>query len=56
MLEDLNLETHEIVMVGGTTRMPQICTPVQSALQDSQMNMHIDPNLTVAYGSAVVID
>ena len=46
----------EIVMVGGTTRMPQIRKLVQDALDGSTMNTSIDPDLTVAYGAASVID
>lgn len=46
----------EIVMVGGTTRMPQIRNLVKGALEGSSMNTSIDPDLTVAYGAASVID
>ena len=59
LLKDLNLKTNEIdevVMVGGTTRMPQIRALVREALPESQLNTHIDPDITVAYGAASVID
>jgi molecular chaperone DnaK (HSP70) len=59
LLKELNLKTDEIdevVMVGGTTRMPQIRELVRQALPDSQLNTHIDPDITVAYGAASVID
>jgi molecular chaperone DnaK (HSP70) len=59
LLKDLNVnpsDIQEIVMVGGTTRMPQIRHLVQNAFPDSQMNIRIDPDLTVAYGAASVID
>jgi molecular chaperone DnaK (HSP70) len=60
LLRDLNIQSHddiqEIVMVGGTTRMPQIRQLVQMTFPHSQMNIHIDPDLTVAYGAASVID
>ena len=59
ILEDLNLETDEIdevVMVGGTTRMPQIQDLVKKELDVKSLNTHIDPDLTVAYGAASVID
>ncbi|CAB9526322.1 protein DnaK [Seminavis robusta] len=59
LLQDLNIKTHEIdevVMVGGTTRMPQIRDLVREALPESQLNTHIDPDITVAYGAASVID
>jgi molecular chaperone DnaK (HSP70) len=59
LLKDLNIQSidiQEIVMVGGTTRMPQIRQLVQKTFPDSQMNIRIDPDLTVAYGAASVID
>lgn len=59
LLEDLNLKTDEIdevVMVGGTTRMPKIRDMVQKELEIKSLNTHIDPDLTVAYGAASVID
>lgn len=59
LVEDLTLqreEIDEIVMVGGTTRMPQIRELVRQAFPNAQLNTHIDPDLTVAYGAASVID
>ena len=59
LLDDLTLrpaEIDEIVMVGGTTRMPQIRALVSQAFSKSQLNTHIDPDITVAYGAASVID
>ncbi|GKY92620.1 hypothetical protein MPSEU_000232100 [Mayamaea pseudoterrestris] len=59
LLSDLNLQPadiHEVVLVGGTTRMPQIRTLVKQALPTSELNTHIDPDITVAYGAASVID
>jgi molecular chaperone DnaK (HSP70) len=59
LLNDLTLnkeEIDEIVMVGGTTRMPQIRGMVSDAFSTAQMNTHIDPDLTVAYGAASVND
>ena len=59
LLKDLTLtedEMDEIVMVGGTTRMPQIRSLVRKAFSTAQMNTHIDPDLTVAYGAASVND
>jgi len=59
LVEDLTLqmkEIDEIVMVGGTTRMPQIRELVRQAFPDAQLNTHIDPDITVAYGAASVID
>jgi len=59
LLADLELkqdDIDEVVMVGGTTRMPQIRTLVRQALPSAQLNTHIDPDITVAYGAASVID
>lgn len=59
LLKDLNLQPSdidEIVMVGGTTRMPQIRALVRDAFSAAQLNTHIDPDITVAYGAASVID
>jgi molecular chaperone DnaK (HSP70) len=58
-LIDLDLkrdEIDEVVMVGGTTRMPQIRQMVQEELGVESLNTSIDPDLTVAYGAASVID
>lgn len=59
LLQDLNLQKNEIdevVMVGGTTRMPQIRELVRKELDKERLNTHIDPDLTVAYGAASVLD
>jgi len=59
LLKDLNLqkeEVDEVVMVGGTTRMPQVRELVRKELDKERLNTHIDPDLTVAYGAASVID
>ena len=59
LLRDLGLrkdEINEVVMVGGTTRMPQIRELVRIELEKDKLNTHIDPDLTVAYGAASVID
>jgi len=60
LLQDLNVQTEEVdevVMVGGTTRMPHIRTLVQEEMKAvDQLNTHIDPDITVAYGAASVID
>jgi len=59
LLKDLDLTTNdidEVVMVGGTTRMPQIRALVRDELSASSLNTHIDPDVTVAYGAASVID
>lgn len=59
LLNDLTLrkeEIDEVVMVGGTTRMPQIRELVRKELDKEKLNTHIDPDLTVAYGAASVLD
>lgn len=60
LLHDLGLkedEIDEVVMVGGTTRIPEIRRRVQEALgQSASLNTSIDPDITVAYGAASVID
>ena len=59
ILADLNLrkdEIDEVVMVGGTTRIPEIRRLVKEELGISSLNTHIDPDITVAYGAASVID
>ncbi|EJK57343.1 hypothetical protein THAOC_22622 [Thalassiosira oceanica] len=49
-------EIDEVVMVGGTTRMPQIRELVRKEMAVDKINVSIDPDLTVAYGAASVID
>lgn len=59
LLKDLSMErdeVDEVVMVGGTTRMPQVRKLVRSEMGKKRLNTHIDPDLTVAYGAASVID
>lgn len=59
LLTDLNLKAEdidEVVMVGGTTKMPQIREIIKSAIGSAKMNVSIDPDLTVAFGAASVVD
>mmetsp|Transcript_10535 Transcript_10535/g.23304 ORF Transcript_10535/g.23304 Transcript_10535/m.23304 type:complete len:733 (-) Transcript_10535:1773-3971(-) len=59
LLQDLDLtedDIDEVVMVGGTSRMPQIRDLVKKVLPSAALNTHIDPDITVAYGAASVID
>jgi len=63
VLRDLDLSKHdidEVVMVGGTTRMYMIRQLVKEELgfngNGRKLNTDIDPDLTVAYGAASVID
>lgn len=59
LLRDLGIDSEEIdevVMVGGTTRMPQIRALVKETMGVQSLNTHIDPDITVAVGAASVID
>ena len=54
---DLNPgDIDEVVMVGGTSRMPVVRELVKDELQVQNLNTSIDPDITVAYGCASVID
>ena len=57
LLQDLGMkpeEVDEIVLVGGTTRIPLVKSQLRS-LFGSNINDQIDPDLTVAYGAASVL-
>lgn len=61
VLKDLDMKPEdidEVVMVGGTTRMPQIRKLIKEEFSGviEDLNTQIDPDLTVAYGAASVID
>ncbi len=59
VLEDLDMtveDIDEVVMVGGTSRMPMVREVVKKELKKDELNVHIDPDITVAYGCASVID
>lgn len=45
----------EVVLVGGSTRIPQIKVMLREYFQ-KDLNDHIDPDITVAYGAASIID
>ena len=45
-------EIHEVVLVGGSTRIPKICSLVQEFFQ-REPNKSINPDEAVAYGAAV---
>jgi len=46
----------EVVMVGGSSRMPKIRELVRDELDMDDLNIEIDPDITVAFGCASVID
>mmetsp|Transcript_23902 Transcript_23902/g.44934 ORF Transcript_23902/g.44934 Transcript_23902/m.44934 type:complete len:114 (+) Transcript_23902:27-368(+) len=59
VLEKLELQPEdidEVVMVGGTSRMPKIRELVKEVLKKEKLNVEIDPDVTVAFGCAEVID
>lgn len=59
LIHDLDMSVEdidEVVMVGGTTKMPQIRQIVQNKMKVDSLNTSIDPDLTVAYGAASVTD
>lgn len=45
----------EVVLVGGTTRIPKIKAMLKSFF-GKELNDHIDPDITVAYGAASILD
>jgi molecular chaperone DnaK (HSP70) len=49
-------EVPEVVLVGGTTRLQSVRDLVSAYFAGSTINTSIDPDLTVAYGAASVID
>lgn len=49
-------EIDEVVMVGGTTRIPKVREMLRVHLQVASLNTHIDPDITVAVGAACVVD
>nr|CAD7441840.1 unnamed protein product [Timema bartmani] len=44
---------HEVVLVGGSTRIPKIQTLLQNFFCGKQLNLSINPDEAVAYGAAV---
>ena len=46
-------EIHEVVLVGGSTRIPKIVSMVQEFFNGKEPNKSINPDEAVAYGAAV---
>ena len=46
----------EVVLVGGTSRIPKVRSDLKEALNVTKLNTDIDPDVTVAVGAASVID
>lgn len=55
-LQDAKLDKasiHDVVLVGGSTRIPKIQTLLQNFFNGKSLNMSINPDEAVAYGAAV---
>jgi heat shock protein 1/8 len=46
-------EIHDVVLVGGSTRIPKICSMVQEYFNGKEPNRSINPDEAIAYGAAV---
>mmetsp|Transcript_18008 Transcript_18008/g.56494 ORF Transcript_18008/g.56494 Transcript_18008/m.56494 type:complete len:410 (-) Transcript_18008:148-1377(-) len=46
----------EVVLVGGTSRIPHVRNQLRAALQVDRLNTEIDPDVTVAVGAASILD
>jgi len=60
VLEDQVMEVHhvdDIVLVGGATRMPRVRTMLQDFFgPDQKLHTEIDPDVTIAFGAANIVD
>jgi len=60
VLEDQMMKAdnvHDIVLVGGASRMPKLRALLQAFFgEDRQLHTEIDPDVTVAYGAANIVD
>jgi molecular chaperone DnaK (HSP70) len=57
LLEEMDMPTEdvdEVVLVGGTTRIPFVKQMLRTFFS-KELNDHIDPDITVAYGAASVL-
>ena len=46
-------QIHEVVLVGGSTRIPKVCQLLQEFFNGKEPNRSINPDEAVAYGAAV---
>lgn len=56
VLRDANMsksDVHEIIMVGGTTRIPKVQSMLSEFFNGKELNHSINPDECVAYGAAV---
>lgn len=50
-------DVHDVVLVGGTSRMPQVRQLLRDFFgEEKQLHTDIDPDITVAYGAANIVD
>ena len=56
VLQDADIsksQIHEVVLVGGSTRIPKIQSMLQDFFNGKQLNRSINPDEAVAYGATV---
>jgi len=46
-------DIHDVVLVGGSTRIPKVCQMVQDYFNGKEPNKSINPDEAIAYGAAV---
>ena len=46
-------DVHDVVLVGGSTRIPKVCQMVQEYFNGKEPNKSINPDEAIAYGAAV---
>jgi L1 cell adhesion molecule like protein len=46
---------HEVVMVGGSTRIPKIQKMLKEFFHDKELNLSINPEEAVAYGATLLV-
>ena len=51
-----NRDIDEVVLVGGTSRIPRVRDMLKAHLNVNRLNTEIDPDVTVAVGAASIVD
>ncbi len=46
-------QIHEIILVGGSTRIPKLQKLLQDFLNGKRLNKSVNPDQAVAYGAAI---
>ena len=49
-------DVDEVVLVGGTSRVPHMRDLLRKSIGVSKLNLEIDPDVTVAVGAASILD